>query len=118
MKRIFAISNLALLAAILLTGCSKQNSIVGRWIDDERGGVEYTFFADGTFAAKRIDIMEGMTYSLEFMEKMTYSLEGNQIKFCIDGEEGGTVDYSINGEKLTITDDGKTDKKLTFRKAK
>ena len=103
MKRIIALANLALFAAILLAGCSSKNPIVGQWINDETAA-ETIFFTDGSMVVK----FQG------FIHEGTYSLAGNHIKLSTSGEIV-LGDYRINGETLTITTEGRTG---TYRKGK
>ena len=109
LRPVFALANLALLAAVLLAGCATQNPIVGRWVGDDETtqGGEITFFTDGSLVAK--DKRQNRE------EKGTYSLEGKRIKTSL-GDNTEIADYNISGENLTVTtDDGET---FTFRKAK
>jgi len=126
MKRIFTLTNLVLLVAVLLAGCTTETTsprsvtpettsekvseypIVGRWISEEKyddGVGEFTFFADGTMIAKG----ENRSFN------GTYSFEGNQMRLFLQKLGDALVDYNINGENLAITADGET---RTFRKAK
>jgi len=76
----------------LIACASPESSILGTWICERYEGEEWTFFDDGTFAAR----LEGSG---------DYSIQDNKIKYNFNHSSGTYLrDFEIKGNELTFTD--------------
>lgn len=93
-KRAFLIITLVVTITVL-SGCSNsKNSIVGSW-KHESSDYTYTFNKDKT----------GNYDAVGTIMKFTYEDRGNKLVILYNGNTSPfELDYSIDGDKLTITD--------------
>lgn len=96
------------LLAIGFTACN-SNPIIGEWKmempEGEEGGMpsmdmSFIFKNDGNVNMK-MSFMGN-----EKIDSATYVIEGDEITFKKEGEKDETVKYSIEGNKMTISDMG------------
>jgi len=103
-KAVFTVVTMLLLLGIMaaITGCGGRSALIGRW-EEIKGGASVVetieFFRDGT-----VDL-DGLT--------VEWKIEKGKIAFSFLGITQ-TVNYSISGSTLTISDDdGETKYKKT-----
>lgn len=112
MKKFTKIMSLVLatlMVAVLFVGCgggAGGNSIVGKWeIKEEAEGMSvsmvFEFKANGDLV-----VSSEMNGSELASQKGTYKVDGDQITVTLEGEDPETSTFSIDGNKLTIDEDG------------
>ena len=87
---LIAVFTVGLILAVAACG-GGGDSIVGKWVDSS--GYEFEFTADGKFLS---DETQGIN--------MTYVVEGNKINFKSDFGIGVSMEFSLDGDTLEITD--------------
>lgn len=109
MKKILSLICLLFVSVLLVSGCSKDEGVVGTWnyLNDgkTRNDIAYVFNKDNTGS-----------YNFSNMEnKFTYEVNGNTI--TLNYENGGgtnTFEFSIENNILTIKDSFGVD--VTYKK--
>ena len=83
---------LLVIGVVTLTGCEKENSIVGKWAHES---FIYTFKADGTCQYDAAGTIMKCTYKTDG-NKLSIKYEGDTVSF--------DTTYSIKGNKLNVKD--------------
>lgn len=92
MKKKLFITLTLCVGILALTGCGKQNPIVGKWA---YGSFVYTFNADGTCQYDASGTIM----------KCTYKTDGDKLSILYDGYDVSfDTTYSIDGNKLNVKD--------------
>lgn len=89
-KILFAL--LVIVGVVSLTGCEKENPIVGKWA---HGSFIYTFNADGTCQYDAAGTIMKCTYKTD-KNKLSVKYDGNSVSF--------DTTYSIKGKELNVKD--------------
>ena len=105
MKRLISALIVAMLVITTLTGCgSKQDPLVGRWVEDAETAEVLELFSDGTGI---LTTSEGNVYSLT-----SWIAENDRLKLTTQmpliGESTFVFDYELNGKVLTVTVEGQS----------
>ncbi len=80
------------------TSSSDETGLVGKWVSEEyNGGFVYTFNDDGTGNYDMMGSVMDLTYTIDSDTKMT-------ITFLAEGYDPMSVNYSLEGDKFTISD--------------
>lgn len=115
LKKILALVLCLMMAAVLLTGCSK--SLKGTW---ELVDIKSEYVEDGEALIKGMGIKMTLTFTDDEVTTKTtaygetkeetdeYEVDGD--KLIIDGEE---IEYEIKGKKLTLKND---DEEMIFKR--
>ena len=95
MKKIL-LSLLLVVSVISITGCKKENSIVGKWeIKIGKNSYVYTFKEDGTCEYNVTGTIMKCTYKTN-KDKLSIKYDGDTVSF--------DTTYSIKGNKLNVKD--------------
>lgn len=94
----------------VLTSCSKDdddsssNSIVGTWYTEAYSYEEITYNSDGTCTYRRY---KSDHTTIRDTDSGTYKVEGNKLTiWWASSSSPWTTSFSINGNKMTTTEDG------------
>ncbi|MDO4419803.1 MAG: DUF5640 domain-containing protein [Ruminococcus sp.] len=99
MKKSLCIILAILVLTVSLCACGTGNSIVGSWSGTAEGvPVTFVFEKDGNGTTT---VMGGL-----LSENFTYTIADGKLTMTVDGEEAEACDYAIDGDTLTITEDG------------
>lgn len=109
MKKLAAVIAV-LLILFVVSGCgSKQDPLVGKWVEDAEQAEVLELFSDGTGV---LTTSEGNAYSLT-----SWIAENGRLKLATQmpliGESTLVFDYEVNGKVLTVTIEGE---RATYRK--
>lgn len=98
MKRLFSVVLCIVLFLLCLSGCSKGQTIVGRWQDDT--GYHLQFNEDGTFTEDIYGTPLNYTFD---GEKITYSWVDGYMRYTDVFLSGDKLAFRINGKERTFT---------------
>lgn len=104
MKKLISIFAIVVLVFII-SGCgSKQDPLVGKWVEDAESGEVLELFSDGTGI---LTTSEGSAYSLT-----SWIAENGRLKITsqmpLVGEYTVAFDYELNGKVLTVIIEGES----------
>ena len=103
---VIALTLCALIAALSFTACGGKNELIGSWDSVEAPGSVYTFEEGGS----------GNLNSSGMVMNFTYTTGNGKISITYEGSTSAqTVEYSIKGSVLTLTDP-ETGSTLTYNK--
>lgn len=102
-RRIISVCMTVLVMLLAVAGCGKKEDITGKWVYTEESTgqtASMEFFSDGT---GKITEEDSLSYSCE------WTTEDGRLKVEVDtgilGKISRVVDYKLDGDTLTLTDD-------------